>query len=55
MPFDYHPSFLFGSTKGLIAVAKFIKETGIFTKTWTPYSPPKIPELPGLDISDDPP
>jgi hypothetical protein len=49
---DHSPYILLGSDKGLIAVAKFLKLTGAFTATGTPYEPPTTPQLPELDFRD---
>src|SRR5215472_14978006 len=44
------PTILLGSTKGLLAVAKFLKASGAFTADGRPYHPPHPPEVPELEL-----
>jgi hypothetical protein len=46
--------FLLGTNKGLLATAKFAKNTGAFTATGLPYEPPPTPSMPGLRLLDPP-
>ena len=44
---------LLGSDKGLLATAKFLKESGALTSNCRPYRPPNMPSLPTeVDIAD---
>ena len=52
---DHDPSFLLDTTKGLLATAKFLKLTGAFTASGTPYEPPPAPKLPQIFGLEDPP
>jgi ribonuclease HI len=55
----HSPPALLGSTKGLLATAKFLLASGAFTSEGRPYTPPTMPDMPTLDLSpivlDDPP
>jgi ribonuclease HI len=58
----HHATILLGSKKGLLETGRFLKETGAFSATGTPYQPPETPEIPELEllanlavIVDDPP
>ena len=44
------PTILLGSTKGLLATAKFLKASGAFTSDGTPYIPPRPPDPPEMDL-----
>ena len=44
------PTILLGSTKGLLAVAKFLKTSGAFTRDGQPYHPPRPPDLPEMEL-----
>jgi hypothetical protein len=50
---DHSPAILLGTTKGLLATAKFLRESGAFTATGRPYQPPQTPALPALDLSQN--
>jgi hypothetical protein len=43
-------AILLGSTKGLLATAKFLKASGAFTSDGTPYNPPRPPDLPEMEL-----
>ena len=44
---------LLGSDKGLLATAKFLKESGALTSNCRPYRPPDMPYIPAeVDIAD---
>jgi hypothetical protein len=45
------PTILLGSTKGLLAVAKFLKTSGAFTRDGQPYNPPRPPDLPEMELN----
>ena len=48
---DGDPTILLGSIKGLLTVAKFLKQSGALTNTGEPYHNPCPPELPGLEFN----
>jgi ribonuclease HI len=52
---DHDPSFLLNTTRGLLATTKFLKRSGAFTATGTPYNPPPVPSLPYHFGLEDPP
>ena len=44
---------LLGSDKGLLAMAKFLKESGALMSNHRPYRPPDMPSIPAeVDIAD---
>ena len=44
---------LLGSDKGLLATAKFLKESGALMSNGRPYRPPEMPSIPAeVDIAD---
>jgi hypothetical protein len=45
------PTILLGSIKGLLTVAKFLKDSGALTATGEPYHPPRPPEMPELELN----
>jgi ribonuclease HI len=49
---DHQPEILLGSTKGLLATAKFLKETGAFSATGRPYQRRPPPDIPGLQLHE---
>jgi len=51
---QHHVTILLGSSKGLLAMARFLKETGAFSASGRPYYPPTTPKLPGLELHDPP-
>ena len=51
---DHQAPILLGSIKGLLATAKFLKESGAFTLNGRPYEPPPPHEIPGLQLNEPP-
>jgi len=47
---QHHASILLGSTKGLLAMVRFLKESGAFTAMGKPYKPSTTSTLPGQKL-----